>query len=263
MTQVARPSADIDNSNWGPSPLFPHVNTVTPNDGSPVVCPVPSGGTFDVQLQHLAYPNAGGPQVLTVRLDEALPGATLVTFFLLRVTQGGIQQIVGLSVLPTGTFTSYDLVLDAGDIALLGGVYTNLGVRVSASGDGTGSGYGSGIGSRITGGVTVPCCPNALPGLLHASLSNGASGSVQLLFNSDMAFWLSQAAFGSCFPATMSFICDTSVSPVAWKLLIPGNGTEYSPTSVACDPLFVQFTNVDASVCLGPGANNITVTVTK
>jgi hypothetical protein len=97
MAQVSHPIADVNNTGWSPSPLYPHVNSVTPNDGSPVKCLVPPGGSFDVQMQPLSPP-APGPQILTVRLNEAAPGDTLVSFFLLQVTQSGVDTVAGASV---------------------------------------------------------------------------------------------------------------------------------------------------------------------
>ncbi len=175
MPQIARPMADVDNSGWSPTPLYPHVNTVSPNDGSPVACPVPPGGYFDVQLQPLAATHRQ-PQTLTVRLDEASPGAALVTFLLLKVTSSAISTVGSYSVQPTGTFTSYNLVLAPNQIALLDGNYSNLRVRVSVTGEGTGSYYGSGIGSSGGGSVNVPCCPNNLPLILFVSFTGTLAG---------------------------------------------------------------------------------------
>ncbi len=125
MAQISRPKVDVYNSGWGPTPLSPHLNTPAPNDGAPVATPLPTGGTFIVQLQPVAAP-APGPQVLTVRLGGVVPGGAVVSFYLLQA----YHVIAGRSVRVTGALTSYDLVLTPAEIARITD-YTQLQVLVA------------------------------------------------------------------------------------------------------------------------------------
>jgi hypothetical protein len=77
MGQSARPSADISDGGWAPSPLFSKLNELLPDDGSFVSSPDdPDHKTFEVQLSKMAAPKAGAQQ-LRVRLRRTNTSANI------------------------------------------------------------------------------------------------------------------------------------------------------------------------------------------
>jgi hypothetical protein len=175
MTQVARPTADDQRGNWSPTPLSPHLNGVTANDGSPVVSGSnPPGDAFEVKLGGVALPGIGA-QVLTVRLLG--DGTTQVIVALLQ----GNQPIAYGVFTPTTTFQNYTLTLTADQIAQISD-YTNLHVEV------------------VAGNISTPCCVNSMPPVLTATFS-AATGtcdcldgvSVPLVWNVALGGWSGSA----------------------------------------------------------------------
>jgi hypothetical protein len=237
MGQVARPSADVSSSGWSPTPAYSHVNGASPNDGSPVISPVPTGGTFDVQLQPLAWP-AAGAQTLTVRFMQTSTDNVMVSFFLMQ----GNQIITGRSVAPTQTFTNYDIVLSDDEIALIDD-YTDLRVRVVAYGPGNSN-----------------CCPHDLvPLTLSATVTSGGicDGSYKL-YGTTMAAWQYSGTFGTCVGISGA-INLTCLGNGTWQLTAAGPSF-YNPSASNCSPFQLTFTGVDLSAC--GGTSNATITVT-
>jgi hypothetical protein len=150
--QVAWPVADDLTGNWGPTPVYPHVNGPAPHDGSPAAtADLTDGDSFEVKLAGLAWPSAG-PQVLKVRL--AGDGATPVSVALL---QGG-QVIAAATFTPPSSWQTYTLTLTDAQKAQISN-YADLHVVVA-------------------GPVQTPCCPNPLPATLHGTLRGGLSGTM-------------------------------------------------------------------------------------
>jgi hypothetical protein len=175
MTQVALPTSDISNVNWGPTPLFAYIGTPTPDDADPISTPVPPGGLFEVQLSLVARPITG-THTLTVRFDEiCCLTPALVTFALVQ----GSQTIAARSVQPTGTFTSYDLVLTEDEVDLITD-YGDLSVLVVVGG-GSGSGSCAGSGGSVAGSRAAPGSLSGVSGFSSGAGSksalSGSSGS--------------------------------------------------------------------------------------
>jgi hypothetical protein len=261
MAQVARPIADVFNSGWSPTPLFPHVNTVTPNDGSPVATPCPPGGYFIVQLKPLAWPAPGGPEVLTVRLNQLGQDVILASFFLLEQIPGGTVYVAGGSVQPGPAFISYNLVLTPDQIALITD-YTKLQVLVLAASPTGGSLSGSpGTGIQPIGGSIVACgC--TLPTTVYVTLTGAASGTYELTWQRGTTTWTNNSVFicgvGSG-PGSIGLRC----SDGTWSMAIAGPCGVPSTlaSSVTCLPLEIVFdlTGMEGTCCEGA----ITATVTE
>jgi hypothetical protein len=266
MTQVARPAADVSNSGWSPTPLYAQINTPTPNDGAPIACALPPGGSFEAALAPMARPITG-THTLTVRLQKTDPTVSLVTFSLLQGPEPGASLISAQSVVPTQGFVSYNLTLREQEIDLITD-YANLLLRVLAGG-GSGSGSGS-QGSARSGsgsgpGVAIPCCTNALPLTLHATVANGsncpnAGNSFPLVYNSAAGKWTGTGGIGGAGTSnvTVSFYCNTgggSASDLRLDASFP-DGCSFTQNGrspfagASCNPLSATF-----SVAIGAGQN--------
>jgi hypothetical protein len=154
MSQIARPIADLANSGWTPVPLYTQINTVTPNDAHPITSPdVNTGPNFKVQLAPLSLPSSGADSMtLTVRLRMTAPGSNTVTMSLMQ----GSSTIASQTVVATLDFTSYTLILNAAQLALITN-YSQLQVAVSVSTCSV-PGVGSELPLKLPA-LLAPCSP--------------------------------------------------------------------------------------------------------
>jgi hypothetical protein len=230
--QTARPVSDDLTGNWGPTPVYPHVNGLLPNDLTPAFSgSSPQADRFEVKLAGLAWPSAG-PQVLSVRL--AGDGATPATVVLLQ----GSTVIAAARFTPPATFQTYALTLSAAQAALISN-YADLHVEV------------------LAGDPVVDCCPNPVPALLYATVSNPTGpctcmpGTFSLLWDSNSPTWRP----------------DGTIDPTCFHMgsLACLGGTPYFGVSAdagwSCAPVHWVF---DLNTCCGiPLGGTVTVTVTQ
>lgn len=125
------------------------------------------------------------------------------------------------------------------------------------------SGTSCSMSLTVNGGVTVPCCPNALPTTLYATLSgSGFDGTYALTWNTTTLAWEYAGSIGSCVPGsgqayTLNLAC-AAAPKFFWY--VSANPTIYQAAPSSCSPLNVVFTGVDFSAC--GGSSNASVTVT-
>jgi hypothetical protein len=215
--QVARPVSDDLVGHWSPTPVYPHVNGVSPNDpGAVSTSNLTQGDAFEVKLRGLAWP-APGAEVLSVRL--AGDGVTPVTVVLLQ----GSQVIAFATVTPPSTFQTYTLTLSAAQVAQLSN-YADLHVKV-------------------VGPVQTPCCANALPALLH--LSGPSSLAVTLTWDGS-TYWTGTSPDGNCtggtrhwrfYCAGVDFALATLCTGTFWTLIHKSS----PPDTTTCNPLVSTF----------------------
>jgi hypothetical protein len=282
MTQVARPAADVSNSGWSPTPLYAQINTPSPNDGAPISCTLPRGGTFEVALAPMARPITG-THTLTVRFRNTDPTVSLVTFSLLQGPEPGASLVSARSVAPTQGFVSYDLTLREQEVDLITD-YSKLLLRVLAGGAGSGSGSGSAV-SKLSGsgsgqGVTVPCCTTTLPLTLHATVANGsncpnAGNSFPVTYNPATGKWTGTGAIGAgTSNVTVSFYCKAggvSVDDLRLDVSFPDGCSFPQPgrtpfSGASCNPLSATFNAAIGAGqncgCGGFGTASIFITIT-
>jgi hypothetical protein len=258
MTQVARPVSDVSNSGWGPTPLYPHINTPTPNDASPISCSVPPGGSFQVLLAPMARPITG-KHTLTVRLLETPTAGDQVNFALEQGPTG--QPLIAFrTVTATLAFTNYDLVLTEDEVDLIAD-YTKLWLHV------------------WLGGALVPCCANEIPATLYATVSGCScmAGTYPLTLGLyQPGHWTYNEAPSTQVGVTQcggngSFKIDLSCpgsGVTGWQVSVgcgTGAGSQSSSSSSSCGPpislIFNGFSVTGG--CPACGSTNITVTVTS
>jgi hypothetical protein len=277
MTQVARPAADVSNSGWSPTPLYAHINTASPNDGAPISCALPPGGSFEVALAPAARPITG-THTLTVRFQKTDPTVSLLTFSLLQGPEPGASVIAARSVLPTQAFTDYALALTEQEVDLIAD-YSKLLLRVLAGGaggsPGSGSGGASGASGLSGGGaalIQTTCCANPIPAKLNATVSSAACScapcSIPVAYDAAAGAWVGTAALGTCgHNVTIALLCVSG----QWHCLFafPDGCGETAPGSFdvlhsTCTPLNLVFTGIFLSSACGctPSGGNVNVTFT-
>lgn len=113
------------------------------------------------------------------------------------------------------------------------------------------------------GGITTTCCPlDPVPTTVTATVTGGGlcNGSYPITYSSGTGNWSYSGIFGTCHPAlSTSIVLNCSGSPAAWTLNTVAAITNYTPTSLVCNPLEIIFTNVDLTAC--GGTANATITI--
>jgi hypothetical protein len=244
MGQVARPILDDFTGGWSPVPLSPHLNGVGPDDGDPVASSInPQGDPFEVKLGPLAWPWPG-TETLTVRLRKTSSDPATATIVLLQ----GSGVIASAVVQPTTGWQNYTLTLTDTQVAQISD-YTNLHVEV------------------IAGLPVVSCCPNPLPALLHAVLSNGTGAcscldglNVVLTWDPTIRRWGSVPYAVCGHSAQLQLACIGTT----WHLNSTGACAFHGDAStVNCGPpLSLTFTGMSVySICCGTGSDTVDVAI--
>jgi hypothetical protein len=127
MTQKARPVWDVSEGSWTPTPIFPQLNEIIPDDMSLVTSSTTPGDVFEVQLAALAKPGAG-PETLTVRLRKTDTPVAYAVCYLMQ----GSTLIAGRVFQPTLAFANYPMNLTPAEIAAITN-YADLRLRVRAN----------------------------------------------------------------------------------------------------------------------------------
>jgi hypothetical protein len=246
MTQVAKPADDDFAGRWTPTPLWQNLRGGAVRSGD-----LPPNDWFQVQLEKLAWP-AAGPEVLRVWVSG--DGTAWV---LVELLQGG--QVIAWELLMPNGDTLVTLTLTDGQIAQISD-YTDLHVMVQA------------------GPVQVDCCPQPLPPVLYANISNGSgcaclAGQYPLLwdplnnvwrFTGDACGLSGNLSIGlRCLPTghgcesfSLDLACSNGVGP----------GRFYAgafPDTCTCSPLLLTYasaTNTNDACCSGTIQGTITET---
>lgn len=228
MSQIALPISDVSVTGWTPTPVWSQVNLPVPDDVHLVTAGIgPTAASFKVNLTHLARPD-GGAQALTVRMKQTGMPATSASVILWQ----GTKPITGASFALMTSFTNCTISLSAAEIARITD-YANLQVQVITP-------------------VTVLCCPNMLPAVLHATLSAAAScacvaGSYPIVYGLN-PFGLGEGwAFSGTACNGNNFFIFLQCSAAGWNLYLScGPGGFGSPLN--SNPNFLA----DASSTCGP-----------
>jgi hypothetical protein len=244
MSQKSRPVADVSNDGWSPATgYYAPLNEVIPDDStidSSVDNPV--NKTFVVQLARLAVPKPGQHQ-LTVRLRKTAAVDIGVTINLLQ----GNTVIAFSNVAPTTSFQNFSLLLSQNEINQITD-YTNLSLSVTA-------GYSA----------QVPCCPNALPSILHATQTGPCSSSCQLTYSALTGQWTGTMNFSGGRSKNLVLYCKDLGHGAGFQWYAEQHGCDESggtpfQLSGTCNP-FNLTTGLALSGCCG-GADNAVMNFT-
>jgi hypothetical protein len=250
MSQSSRPYQDVSNSGWTPQVVNDQINGPPYDETFVTSSQSPEGDTFVVKLQGLAYPDlAAGAPTLTVRLRQTGTDAVPVFVLLLQ----GDQTIAGRSFQPTQSFEYYVMTLTSGEIARITN-YADLSVQVTAGNS-----------------VEVTCCPNELPLVLTATVSEAEDDfaclpqTSTLTWDESLNQWVSNPT-GFCLGTGCAQGVDLGPWILycrfdsTWVLFANINNNLFPATSVSCDPLSLVFEIEGFSpTCSG----SCTVTITK
>jgi hypothetical protein len=244
MSQQASPISDVSVSGWSPTPVTPEVNESVPKDSTYVSSSAnPQGDTFEVKLAALAWPEAG-PETLTVRVQQVGSGSDSVTMTLLQ----GDGTIIAsrLAQAPSSFANAFDPPLSTAEINRITD-YTDLHVRVTA------------------GLIQTSCCPNGLPPLLYAHLSNATGGCGCLNGLTVPLVWDGQQLWSNTFPfcgetapgSLISLQCSSGLFALSFDGCVSRHPPAPKPAD-NCNPFSITWTGLICDFCCS-GTVDVTV----